>query len=397
MAALLAVHIRGLERITNIPGLTAVATNLGIRGSELNMALQLLEEAGWLRVHPNVWNPTRIDENIPQFQQLYTTLGQQWTDRQPGEMESATIQLIEALATVPQPISTVVESTGLEHNVLTTIIELGDLGGYIRKYTSPRDKREIIYSPLFIDEHPESLLNCIAKHHDRYAQFQEILSAVKSRPGISVASLETTHPLVAEMLNSNVLCAPAVDSSAGRHHFLFPHIRTEHNKIVVGKARVLVACVRYGQSFSTITKVADPIHLLRILKATKRIGRVPHSNIRTQYAPVADAGLGFIEDHGGRFTFRLYDIPENIEAVDLAIEMCGGQTEAEAHLILDKSELRNSLSNERPTGIILPPSNRGYARGVLQGRRLDPQTQTYQRLNSSLFDDLRGVHRVIHR
>src|SRR5206468_11988548 len=94
MAALLAVHIRGLERITNIPGLTAVATNLGIRGSELNMALQLLEEASWLRVRPNIWNPTRIDENIPQFQELYTTLGQQWSDRQPGELESASIQLI---------------------------------------------------------------------------------------------------------------------------------------------------------------------------------------------------------------------------------------------------------------------------------------------------------------
>lgn len=395
MAALLAVHIRGLERITNIPGLTAVASNLGIRGSELNLVLHILEEAGWLRVSPNVYNPTWIDETIPQFQQLYTTLGEQWSDRQPGELESATIQLIETLATVPQPVGNVVGSTGLETATLDTVVELGELGGYIRRYRSPRDNHEIIYSPLFIDEHPESLLNCIAKHQDQYGELQKILSAVRGHPGIPVKSLATSHPLVAELLNSNVLCAPAVDSSSGRQHFLFPHIRTVHNKAVIGKARVLVACVRYGQSFSTITKVANPVDLLRNLRRYKRIGRVPHSNIRTQYAPASDAGLGFFEDHGGRFSFHLYDIPENIEAIDLAIEMCEGQTESEAHLILDTSELRNSLSTEAPSGIILPPSNRGYARDIVRSRKLDPHTKTYQRLNSALFDDLRGVHRVI--
>src|SRR4051812_49995741 len=64
MAALLAVHIRGLERITNILALNAVASNLGIRGSELNMVLQVLEEAGWIRATPNVWSFSSIDENI---------------------------------------------------------------------------------------------------------------------------------------------------------------------------------------------------------------------------------------------------------------------------------------------------------------------------------------------
>jgi hypothetical protein len=37
MAALLAVHIRGFERITNVMALNATASNLGIRGAELNM------------------------------------------------------------------------------------------------------------------------------------------------------------------------------------------------------------------------------------------------------------------------------------------------------------------------------------------------------------------------
>jgi hypothetical protein len=395
MAALLAVHIRGLERITNILALNAVASNLGIRGSELNMVLQILEEAGWIRATPNVWSCHQIDENIPHFQELYRTLGQQWSDRKPGELEAATLGLIQSLSTVPHPMDSVVRTTGLATDVIRTIVDIGELGGYFRTDSSPRDGQEILYTPLFIDEHPENLLNCIAKHHEQYGEIKDILHQAQSCPGIAVSSLARSHPLVAEMVNSNVLSAPAVDSSGGRQHFLFPHIRTPNSKVVLDKARFIVACVRYGQRFSTITKVGDPVEVLTRLKQYKMIGRTPHSNIHTQYGPAADAGLGYFQDHGGRFSFHLYETQENLEAIDLAIAMCRGQTESDVHLILDTNELRQSLSNEQPTGIILPASNRLNARAVLANRKLDTKTQTYRRFNATLFDDLRGVHRVI--
>ncbi|HWE37146.1 MAG TPA: hypothetical protein VG406_11320 [Isosphaeraceae bacterium] len=359
------------------------------------MVLQILEEAGWIRATPNVWSLTSLDENIPHFQELYATLGQQWSDRRPGELEAATLSLVQSLSVVPEPMSSVVASTGLGPEVVRTIVDIGELGGYFRTYPSPRDGIEILYTPLFIDEHPESMLNCVAKYHDRYGEIQAILHEAQACPGIAVSSLATTHPLVAELVNSNVLSAPAVDSSSGRQHFLFPHIRTDVSKVVLGKARFLVSCLRYGQSFSTITRVGDPVEVLSRLKQHKMIGRVPHSNIRTQYAPAADAGLGYFKDHGGRFSFHLYETEENLKAVDLAIVMCRGKTESEAHLLLDKNELRKSFADEQPTGIILPASNRANARGVLASRRLDSRSQTYQRFNAALFDDLRGVHRVI--
>ena len=246
-----------------------------------------------------------------------------------------------------------------------------------------------------MDEHPEALLNCIAQHHERYGEIQAILSEARSCPGIPVSSLEETHPLIAELVNSNVLPAPAVVSSAGRHNFLFPHFRTSRSRVIVDKARVLLACVRYGERLSTITRIADSAYLLSKLRNYKIIGRKPHSNIKTQYAGAVAAGIGFIEAQSGRFTFHLYDTPENAEAVDLAIEMCSGITESEVHLIVDTSEFRETLSNQQSQELILPAANRAYARTVLERRRLDRQTQTYQRHNDSLVDDLRGVYRVI--
>jgi hypothetical protein len=392
MAALLAVHIRGLERITNIPGLTAFAANLGIR--ELPMVLLILSEAGWVRAIPNVWAPTAVDETIPHFQEIYSTLGQQWSARQPGELEAATLGLIESLAVGPRPVEDVVGSSGLSSEVITTIVEIGDLGGYFRKYVSPRESREILYTPLYMDEHPELLLNCIAKHHERYGEIQAILEEAKSCPGIPVSSLESTHPLIAELVNSNVLPAPAVVSSAGRHNFLFPHFRTDRSRVVVEKARVLLACVRYGERLSTITRITDPAYLLSKLRQYKTIGRKPHSNIKTQYAGAVAAGIGFIENQGGRFTFHLYETPESLEAVDLAIEMCSGVTESEVHLIADTSQFRETISNQ-PQGLVLPAANRAHARTVLGHRKLDRQSQTYKRHNDALVDDLRGVYRVI--
>jgi len=193
----------------------------------------------------------------------------------------------------------------------------------------------------------------------------------------------------------NTTIPETVTEGRERLHFLFPHFRTDRPKVVVEKARVLLACVRYGEKFSTVTRIAKPGILLSQLRHFKTIGMKPHSNIKTQYAGAVAAGIGFIENQNGRFTFHMYDTAENLDAVDLAIEMCSGATESEVHLVLDTSEFRETLSNQQPQGIILPAANRAYARGVLAGRKLDRTTQTFKTHSDSLVDDLRGVYRVI--
>jgi len=396
MAALLAVHIRGLEVIENIVGFHGFCTSLGISSDSLPMALGTLEATGWLRVTPNAFNPRRIEESIPYFQKVYDALGDQWTDRSPSDLELATMTLLDSLSAGPALEKTATSSLSIRPQDLQTVLEIGELGGYLRRYTSPREKVPILYAPQFVDENPESLLNLIARKGDDHEEVNRVIRITQAVPGAPVSDLQRALPLVAELVNSNVLSAAAIDSSTGTHSFAFAPYRTNKPRPILEKARIILACVRYGEHFSSITQIRSPMLILENLRDRRMIGRTPHTNIGSQYAAAANMGVGFIEEESGRFRFRLYDTDDNLSAVDLAISMCSGAAEDDVHTLMPPDEVRERISSSGRVGsLVLPQSNRGRARSRLLSRSLDPRTQTAQRLGRDLLDDLRGIHRVL--
>lgn len=395
MAAQLAVHIRGLETIKNIVGFHGFCSNLGISPDSLPMVLGTLEQIGWIRVVPNVYAPTRIEESIPYFQAVYDALGEQWSARRPGELERATMLIIDRLTVAPVPLETLAVDLGLSAVDMQTVVDIGDLGGYLRQYDSPKDRIPILYAPLFTEENPETLLNFVAKNPGTHSQIEAVFRAARAQPGSPISTLERTNPLVLELVNENILRAPAIVSSGGAQSFAFAPFKTTQPRAILEKARIILACVRYGEGYSSITKISDPTAILRGLRDRKMIGRVPHSNIQSQYAAAANMGVGWIEPENGRFRFRLYDTQDNLSAVDLAIAMCGGQSEDAASSLLLPAEVRAHFSSSEPGGLLLPEANRGRARDLIKTRKLDPSTRTAAHLGRALLDDLRGIHRVI--
>lgn len=395
MAAQLAVHIRGLETIENIVGFHGFCSNLGISSDSLPTVLATLEQIGWIRVVPNAFAPKRIEETIPYFQEIYYALGEQWSVRKPGELEQATMAIIDRLTVAPVPLETLASDLGLSGADIQTVVDIGDLGGYLRQYDSPKDRIPILYAPLFSEENPETLLNFIAKNPGAHSEIEAVFRAARSHPGAAISTLEQSSPLVVELVNENILRAPAIMSSGGIQSFAFAPFKTTQPRAIVEKARIILACVRYGEGYSSITKISDPSAILKGLRERKMIGRTPHSNIQSQYAAAVNMGVGWIEPDNGRFRFRLYDTEDNLAAVDLAIAMCSGQSEDVSSSLLLPEEVRGYFTRTEPGGLLLPEANRGRARNLIATRTLDPNTRTAARLGRALLDDLRGIHRVI--
>lgn len=395
MAAQLAVHIRGLDTISNIVGFYQFCTNLGISSDSLPMILSTLEQIGWVRVSPNPYAPQRIEESIPYFQEIYGALGEQWSLRKPGELEQLTMAILDRLTVAPIPWEVLVSELGVSDADLQTVVDIGDLGSYLRQYDSPRDRVPILYAPLFTDENPETLLNFIAKKPGSHQDIEAVFKATRAHPGVSISSLASANPLVLELVNENVLRAPAIVSSGGSQSFAFAPYKTTQPRAILEKARIILACVRYGEGYSSITRISDPTRILEGLRDRKMIGRTPHSNIQSQYAAAASMGVGWIEPENGRFRFRLYETEDNQAAVDLAIAMCGGQTEDASSALLQPQDVRAQFSQSQPGGLLLPEANRGEARKLIATRKLAATTRTAARLGEALLDDLRGIHHVI--
>lgn len=395
MAAMLAVHIRGMDVITNIHALRFIAKSLGISQGALSSTLNILEEIGWIRVTPNTLNPRQITETVPIFSNLYPTLGEQWHAMQPGEIEQAMISITDALILCPEPADELVRTLGIDTQILKHVIQIGELGGCVKQYYSPKESKEILFSPLFSDAHPERVFNFIAQHGAHYGDINNVFRQAQNRPGIPVDDVERLHPIVGEMISGNIISAPAIDSSGGRHHFLFPTLRTSVDPAISNKARVLLSCVRYGERFSTITNIFNPIELLERLKDSKVVGKTPHSNIGTQYSPAAIIGIGYIEEAmPGRFRFKFYDTPDNIKALDLAIEMASGIVEGEVEKIIPESAIRRTLAGETLEGIVLPGATRPLINQRVAARKLEGSNLIAKEMQAAMMDDIRGVCRV---
>ncbi len=130
-------------------------------------------------------------------------------------------------------------------------------------------------------------------------------------------------------------------------------------KGILDKVFALVSSVRYGQHHAQITKLRySATELLKILKDRKKIG--PHSEILGEYSPLVNLLLGRIEERPiGRYTFYFEDTPENLHALEIAIELSSiGET------------LPRTESMEAATKLLLPPGTfREAARTRLDLRR----------------------------
>jgi len=395
MAALLAVHIRGLDQIGNKEGLYHLAATLGIPAQGLPNVLRTLADAGWITVSPSLNNPEKIEERIPLLSNLYECLGDQWWSSKPGETEQKNLYLVDQLLTAPLIEEEAQKKTNLDYGQLELLTAIGDIGGYIRRYISPKDQIPILYSPLLLDEHPETLLNMVAQDKMVPGQISDLISKAKTLPGLPVDDLMLTNPLIPELVNNNILPAPRIDSSAGMRTFLYAPYITDEEKTTLEKARILLSGIRYGEWFSTVTRIEYPAeYMLQTLLDRKMIGKTPHQNIGTQYAGAASMGLGYIQQIGSRYSFYMYDTEDNIRAVKLAQKIAKGATEEEARIVANAWSVRPNLTTEMPTGFVSSSANRSYASSAVNKAKRLKEGKAAKELSQKALDSIRGIRRA---
>src|SRR5262249_48386690 len=122
---------------------------------------------------------------------------------------------------------------------------------------------------------------------------------------------------------------PAIQTKhSGINHFLFgprpgstrlPSIK----RPIYEAAMALVAAVRQGQLLPARFAIRSPRALLRSFREKKELRA--NTEAVEQYRQVAALRVGRLEITGGEWAkLVLIDLPENVEAVDMAIELISG-------------------------------------------------------------------------
>jgi len=288
-AAQLCTVIKDTEVIENYQQLEASAGEIGIDELLLERCLSELEAVEFVRLKRVDGEIRRVDVTVPLLGDTYRALGARWSELRPTEIETATISLLDALSILPRKTREIQKSFGLGSKELEIIRNIGTNAGFLGEYTSRSDGEAVMYSPLHWEEHHRDL-DEITK---RFApsKLVEALKLVRAHPGLPADRV--TNQVLRDAVATGLLPTPSVESLKGKKLFLFtPAAGLIVEKSITEKTRAIIACVRYGEVYGTITKIRYPLLLLMKLRDRKYLN--PHSEILRQYETLRNLGVGRI-------------------------------------------------------------------------------------------------------
>lgn len=358
MAERLAIHIRGADVIDDYKRLEYIASQFDIDSLILPRVLNVLEKVDWIRVRSEGDKISKVEETVPYFSDIYGTMGDYYKRGHPTEIEDATLTVTDRLALSPVGEEEIQKKLGLEKNGYEMLLDIGKGGRFLNEYESPQTGERVLYSPLYWTENPEKIeavFNLLKKFGAE--KITGALRRVRDYQGFPLADnllsgkpselLREEDLIIFEAINKGILLAPKVDSLRGGKHFAFtPYVGIPiEEKIILEKAMAILACVRYGQHFGSITKIKYPAAILdSLLESPHRIGGpTGHTEIRRQYAILVGRGVGRIFPHRifkDRYYFQLIETEENIKAVKLAKDLLAvGEVISEKGLIPELQEV----------------------------------------------------------
>jgi hypothetical protein len=322
MAATLASNIKGIDVIEDERALKTIAAHQwGIDSLALGGVLRVLEEVDYITVHRQGRKVVRIDERVPLLHSnLYETLGEQWRAENPTELDEAAVETVDALASAPQRLSELEADVG-DPDTVTALLEVGNAAQILRVLELP-DGDKLLWSPFCAYENPEALGALFERfeNDDVRDQFEQ----VRKYQGLP---LDGSAAVLADAVGHGILIANSIKGSGGEASFAFLPYRAAPEfrhikKVVLDKALILLAAVRYGQHYAK-----HPIHrpdlILGALLDPARGALRASTEAKQQYYTAAQNQIIRLERIGSGEWYRpvLIDTDDNRASVLLALDL----------------------------------------------------------------------------
>jgi len=331
----LALHIRGTEILKDIDRLELMACQFDIGPDALPKVLSVLEEIGWIRTTKKYNQIVIIEETVPFFKDIYSIAGDYYLSIKTHESEDAIIEVLDSLALSPNFENEIKKKFNIDDRLYGIIMDMGKNGGIIDEVKLEDQQDKMLYTPIYWTENP-SKMQAVYELLKKYGseKILNVLKKVQDYQGIPIPDMILKNKnqvpnedlqIYSDFIKSGILLAPKVKSFSGEKHFAFIPYQgiSIEEKVILEKAMAILACVRYGQNFGSITKIKSPEILLeKLSKSPYKIG--PHTEIRQQYAILVGRGIGRIykdKFYSDRWYFELIEKEDNIKAVKLAIDL----------------------------------------------------------------------------
>jgi hypothetical protein len=296
-----------------------VAHQYGIDSMWLEKVFEVLQECDLVSLKGKKNSPEKIHVKTSFLKNNYETLSTYLNnDMNPRLIEITTIDILQNLAVSP------LTNEEIKSNYNITQGELEKLKVFGREtqllqFTDVEEGRSIISTPMYWDENANVAYELMKSHSPE--KFKEVMQKVKNYQGFPVDNF--SNSIMTALLSKGILPTPTVRMNGKDYPFVFtPYNTVPEEKVILEKARDILACVRCGQHFAEYP-ISNPYYILNALLDATRGYRLRATTVaKEQYFLLASKGIGILDNTGGNwYSFRLIDTPENIMAVKLAIDL----------------------------------------------------------------------------
>jgi hypothetical protein len=337
-AVRLALHLRGVPAVSYSLIKDVAIYLLDFNADAVRPVLELLADAEFVRLDTEGRTIKTVIPDVPFYSKLFSDLGDIAKSNNLSEPEWLTLLLLHRLAGSPLLLDQIYQ-IGAEKRLVNRIIDIGSEGSFLINRRARG--RSILISPTYFPENSNAYADLVAASGAN--RVKKVLDLLKMNQGWPLSKLLAERELCGVHLDDDDLAVvkmlagegfippPAIKTThAGMNYFLFgprPGITRlpSSKRPIYEAAMALVAAVRQGQLLPAQYAIHSPYALLRSLKEKKFLRA--NTEAIEQYRKVASLRVGKLERVGSGSEwarFVLIDRPENIEAVDMAIEMVLG-------------------------------------------------------------------------
>lgn len=332
-AARLAVSIRNRGDEITRDKLAAISTALkiDIRVVE-GKILPLYESFNWVDIKRSGTKVSGISENIPPTSDILATLGKEWWQSNYSVIEEASLISLSELSKRPFSKEGLISELDIKEQEFETLFDYGDQAGYIGKFASERENKDVIWTPLYWATRSKDVINFLQKQTEpEFSTIGSLTKKLLKHPGTPTEFIEKKYlPTVDSGIAHGIFPSNQVtDRRNITYTYAFaatPQFEVDVNSDLFEKARAIVTCIRHGQYHAEVSKIRYP---QAILSALRHNTMKPHPYADIQYAVLVLHGIVTLEpvdvSYGKAFKVNWLDTPENNLAGDMANQLLGGE------------------------------------------------------------------------
>lgn len=357
MAASLAIHIRGFGEI-DYEVLRKVSDHfISIPSYALEKVLGVLEEIEFVQLIKNGKRIAKVIPSVPIFDDVYEKIGDYANSECTiNSHEQATLLILKSLRDAPANKDTLINTLGVEKPIFDRCVALGAQSGIVSEHQARG--RSMLISPFYFSDNLDGLADAAVAvgSHKIKSTLEKVktnqgwpITLIKSRGEIGGVKLDATELSLIEKLSvEGIIRPPTIKFGSETESFLFTpkpgSVRLNAaNREIYERAMALISAVRKGQLLPDTYRIRMPVRLLESFRDKGYLGA--NSEASDQYRNLVYIRVAFLESVGPtRWRLRLNRTPENVEALNLAInllrtgDLAGMDLNQEARIALSKDE-----------------------------------------------------------